>query len=156
MIVDHCRHGQVGLGCVLDVDVLEIVANVGIDINFLIQHRDVVPQRGQWNWLVGGFLGQFVVHHFKVVANSSNLFVVNIKKFCHRQWRMVMSSVVVQHEASHGFGHVCFCAVEGCTFLRIVVDLGWTHQQQLSVAKVVCCVQQFFVLVCVAFLCVVV
>ena len=129
MIIDHCRHGSVGLRCFLDADVLEIVANVSVNISFLVQRRDSVPQHGQWNRLVGRFLGQIVVHCFKVVANGLNLFVVNIKKFHHGQWRMVTSSVVVQHEASHGFGHVCFCVVEGCTFLRIVVDLGWTHQQ---------------------------
>ena len=48
------------------------------------------------------------MHCFKVVVNGLNLLVVDIKKFYSGQWRMVMSSVVVQHEASHGFGHVVF------------------------------------------------
>ena len=108
MIVDHCRHGSVGLRCFLGVDALEIVANVSVNISFLVWRRDSVTQRGQWNRLVGGFLGQIVVHCFKVVVNGLNLFVVIIKQFYHGQWRMVMSSVVVQHEASHGFGHVSF------------------------------------------------
>ena len=129
MIVDHCRNGSVCVRCFLDVDALEIVADVGVKISFLVQRRNSVPQRGQWDRLVGGFLGRVVVHCFKVVANGLNLFVANVKKFYNGQWGMVTSSVVVQHQASHGFGHVCFCVVEGCTFLRIVVDLGWTHQQ---------------------------
>ena len=129
MVIDPCQHGSVGLRCFQCAAVLEVVANATVNISSLVQRRDSVSQHGQWNRLVGGFLGQIVVHCFKVFVNGFNLFVVDIKKCHDGHWRMVKSSAVVQHEASHGFGHVCFCVAEGCTFLMIVVDLGWTHHQ---------------------------